>query len=346
MIPWSAWSWPWFGALEAWRLGLKAFEPLSEEDPPQETVWTTPNRPVLDLGALRLRDFSFEPRSGPAVLVVAPFAVHDAGIADLAPGHSLIEALRRQGCRCVFLAEWTSATHEMRYNTIDSQLSALNAAVDDLGPPLAVVGLCQGGWLSLVYAARFPKKLRKLALIGAPVDTSWGAAPAPSEAFVEQLIRLGRGRVLGRHSATLWPHDPDMTRRMTEALQLGDPEATEAESAAASAYAAWEKRTLNLPGVYFRQVFEWLYKDNRLARGDFPALGRKVGLRGLTTPLYLLAGAQDAIVPAPQLFAAASLIGDGCDVTTALAAGGHCALFMGARTIRENWPQIAAWLQS
>ena len=345
MFPWSVWSWPWFGAVEAWRLGLEALEPATEEEAPQETVWTTPNRLALDLGALRLRDFSAETRCGRTVLVVTPFALHDAGIADLAPGHSLIAALREGGCGRLFLAEWASATRETRNNTIDSQLSALNAAVDDLDPPVAIVGLCQGGWLSLVYAARFPKKLSKLALVGAPVDTSRGAAAAPNEAFVEELIRLGRGLVLGRHSAMLWPHDPDRVSREIAALQFRDSAATGAESFAATAYAAWERRILNLPGVYFRQVYEWLYKDNRLARGNFPALGREVGLCGLKTPLYLLAGAQDEIVPAPQLFAAASLTGGG-DVTTALASGGHCALFMGARTLEEDWPQIATWLNA
>ena len=49
---------------------------------------------------------------------------------------------------------------ETRLNTIDTQLAALNVAVDDTGPPVDLIGLCQGGWLSLVYAARFPTKVR------------------------------------------------------------------------------------------------------------------------------------------------------------------------------------------
>jgi pimeloyl-ACP methyl ester carboxylesterase len=42
--------------------------------------------------------------------------------------------------------------------SIDSYLADLNIAVDELGPPVDLIGLCQGGWLALVYAARFPKK--------------------------------------------------------------------------------------------------------------------------------------------------------------------------------------------
>ena len=70
----------------------------------------------------------------------------------------------------VFVTDWRSATPEMRYFTIDSYLADLNVAVDQLGPPVDLIGLCQGGWLALVYAARFPTKVRRLVLVGAPID--------------------------------------------------------------------------------------------------------------------------------------------------------------------------------
>jgi poly(3-hydroxyalkanoate) synthetase len=135
----------------------RAMESLGEVD---ETVardkpeWTTPNRVVVDLAALRLRDFSVAQEGRHPTLVVAPFALHDAALADLAPGHSLVETLLANGCSRLFLAEWKSATMETRLHTIDTQLAALNVAVDDIGPPVDLIGLCQGGWLSLVYAAR------------------------------------------------------------------------------------------------------------------------------------------------------------------------------------------------
>jgi len=43
---------------------------------------------------------------------------------------------------------------ETRLHTIDTQLAALNVAVYDTGPTVDLIGLCQGGWLSLVYVAR------------------------------------------------------------------------------------------------------------------------------------------------------------------------------------------------
>jgi len=316
-----------------------------------EPEWATPNHEIIDLAALRLRDFSVGKSRHRPVLVVAPFALHDAGIADLAHGHSLIEALRANGLPRLFLAEWKSATPETRLHTIDAQLAALNVAIDDIGPPLDLIGLCQGGWLSLVYAARFPKKVRRLVLAGAPVDMraepSLLSAPTNpmTDALIDEFIRLGDGLVLGRHLAALWPRELDETSSVIESLQLSGPPATDIERFAATIFARWNRRALDLPGPYYRQVFDWLYRENRLAAGTFPALGRRIDLRNLHCPLFLLAGTSDVIAPPAQVFAAASLVAAReSEIETALAPCGHFALFMGKSTLSEEWPRIARWL--
>jgi len=316
-----------------------------------EPEWTTPNHEIIDLAALRLRDFSVGKSRHRPVVVVAPLALHDAGIADLAPGHSLIEALRANGRPRLFLAEWKSATPETRLHTIDTQLAALNVAIDDIGPPLDLIGLCQGGWLSLVYAARFPKKVRRLVLAGAPVDMKaelslLSTHPNPmTDGLIDELVRLGDGLVLGRYTAALWPRELDETSSAMESLQLSGPPATDAERRTAAIFARWSRRALDLPGPYYRQVFDWLYRDNRLAVGTFPALGRRIDLRNLHCPLFLLAGARDAIAPPAQVFAAASLVATReSEIETALTPCGHFALFMGKSTLSEEWPRIARWL--
>ena len=48
--------------------------------------------------------------------------------------------------------------------SIDTYLADLNVVVDHLGGAVDLIGLCQGGWLSLMYAARFPAKVRRLVL--------------------------------------------------------------------------------------------------------------------------------------------------------------------------------------
>src|SRR5437763_10744256 len=92
--------------------------------PAAKLDWSTPSRVRLELATMELRDFSAVGRTdGCPTLICAPFALHGATIADLAPGHSLVEALARGGCRRLFLTDWRSATADMRLFTIDSYLA-------------------------------------------------------------------------------------------------------------------------------------------------------------------------------------------------------------------------------
>src|SRR6202795_4815991 len=95
--------------------------------------------------------------------------LHAAAIADLAAGHSLVAALRGAGIGRLFMTDWRSASADMRFLGIDEYLADLNVLVDCVGGLVDLIGLCQGGWLSLVYAGRFPAKVRKLVMAGAPV---------------------------------------------------------------------------------------------------------------------------------------------------------------------------------
>ncbi|EQD27264.1 PHB de-polymerase domain-containing protein [mine drainage metagenome] len=40
-----------------------------------------------------------------------------------------------------------------------------------------LVGLCQGGWMAAMLAARFPDKIASLVLAGSPIDTHAGNGP-------------------------------------------------------------------------------------------------------------------------------------------------------------------------
>jgi poly(3-hydroxyalkanoate) synthetase len=325
-----------------WWLERGPAEPVDSSLP-----WTTPSTVALELATMRLRDCTRE-RSGQPTLVCAPYALHRALIADFASGHSVVQSLHDGGIDRIYLTDWRSATPDMRYLSIDSYLGDLNVAVDEIGAPVDLVGLCQGGWLSLLYAARFPAKVRRLVLVGAPVDLSIDSAlsrlarSAP-EVVYDQLVARGGGNVSGEEMRRFWSKTPNHDD-IAAALQqdLSDDEG----AALVARFERWNTETLNLPGAYYLEIVNWIFRENRIAGGSFTALGRAVHLKDVKAPVFLLAGLDDDVVPATQAFATASLLGTPpAFIAAASEPSNHLGLFMGARVHAQAWPRIAEWLR-
>lgn len=322
--------------------------PSPDAEPLPRPEWSTPHRVRLELPTMELRDFS---RTGAGVptLVCAPFALHGATVADLAPGHSLVEALARNGCGRVFVTDWRSATAGMRLLTIDNYLAELNVAVDEIGPPVDLVGLCQGGWMALIYAARFPAKVRRIVLAGAPIDTEAQASPLAAAAHnlpfgvFDELVRLGDGRIMGERALALWEpalHGGDAAAALQ--VEMADDAR---HTGLRERFRTWSDAAVDLPGVFFLEAVLRLFRENQLAEGRFTALGRTIALGDVRHPLFLLAARDDEIVPPGQVLAARGLVGTAPqDVQSITTPGGHLSLYVGADTLREAWALIARWL--
>src|SRR5262249_3241762 len=269
-----------------------------------EPRWATPNRVALELPSMRLRAFEVD-GGGIATVVCAPLALHDATVTDFAPGHSLVAALQTAGLRNVFVTDWRSASPEMRFFSIDSYLADLNVAVDELGGCVNLIGVCQGGWMALVYAARYPSKIRGLVLAGAPVDISASeselsrSAPSAPTSVFKQLVEFGDGRGRGAHLLQVWKHPPLEPEAIHGLLQVSDDITTPRSVRLITLFREWHARPIDLPGTYYLQVVQWLYKDNQLATGRFAALGRPIDLSTVRGPIFLLAARDDEIV-APE----------------------------------------------
>ncbi len=107
----------------------------------------------------------------------------------------------------------------------------------------------------------------------------------------------------------------------------------------------WYENPIDLPGAYYIQAIKLLFKENRFAKGEFVALGQRLSLSSVVCPLYLLAGEADDITTKEQVFAAEHLVGTpAAEIHKKLVPSGHIGLFMGSRTLRETWPEIARWI--
>src|SRR5208337_335034 len=309
----------------------------------------TPNVVRLDLRTMVLRDYGRP--GGIPTLVDAPYAGHSAVIADYAKGQSLVETLLANGIGHVALTDWKSATDDMKDFDIDNYLAELVVAIDDLGGRVNLVGLCQGGWTAAMVAARFPEKVNALVLAGAPIDTDAGDGPIKRmahespDSFYQELVALGGGLMKGKFMLQGWknmhPEEHYIRQHIDLYEHIGDPAYLSKEET----FESWYENPLDLPGRWYLQAITQLFKENRLAKGDFVGLGRRLDLRRITCPAYLLAGAADDITTPEQVLDAAKYLGTPTErIVQKTVPGGHIGLFMGAHTLKEHWPEIARWI--
>ncbi|MBV8441687.1 MAG: alpha/beta fold hydrolase [Hyphomicrobiales bacterium] len=309
----------------------------------------SPNVVRLDLRTMALRDYGRP--GGIPTLVNAPFAGHRAMIADYHKGQSLIETLLANGLGHVALTDWKSATDDMKDFEIDNYLEELIVAIDDLGGRVNLVGLCQGGWSSAMVAARFPDKVNALVLAGSPIDADAGDGPikrmahdTPMSAY-EDLVRLGDGRMRGKLMLAGWKNMHPEKHYVEEHFDLYEHMDDPGYRERVEVFDSWYEDPLDLPGRWYLQAIRQLFKENRLAKGEFVGLGRRLNLKAIVCPVYLLAGESDDITTSEQVFAAENLVGTPKSrIEKKLAPGGHIGLFMGSRTLKETWPTIARWL--
>lgn len=312
--------------------------------------WASANEVRLELSTLRLRDFSLD-RDRVPTLVVAPYAGHASTVADFYEGQSLVRALQGAGVREVYVTDWKSATPGMAMLDIDAYLGDLALCVDEIGGVANLVGLCQGGWLSAMYAARFPDKAVSLVLAGAPIDTAAVDCEVRRYAttfpmsFFERLVRAGGGVLQGRLMLMGFKSLHPEQHYFKKFVELYENIDNEDFTARFRRFEEWYQHTIDLPGAFYLQAIRELFRENRLVRGEFTGLGRRLSMRDVTCGLYLLAGDRDDITPAEQVMSTVKYAGTHPDrIVRDMAPGGHIGLFMGKRAIDTNWPRIGRWI--
>lgn len=331
-------------------------EEVEKEEFGLEPVWATKNHIIYDLNTMRLRDFSgTAARSDKTIvptIVDAPYAGHTSTIADYARGQSLVETLQAGGLRRVLCMDWKSATEEMKDYNIDIYLAEINAVVDDLGGRVNLIGLCQGGWMAGMFAARYPDKVATFVAAGTPLDADAGdgfikkVSKEQPISFFEELVTMGGGLLRGKFMLAGWKGMHPEEHYFKTYLDLYEHVEDPAYLKKREDFERWYERPLDLPGKWYLQAIQHLFKGNDFYKGRFVALGQKIGLHNISCPAFLMAGQGDDITPAPQVFEAERRLGAPKDqIVKKLVPGGHIGLFMGSKTLKNAWPEVATWIK-
>ena len=191
-----------------------------------------------------------------------------------------------------------------------------------------------------MIAARFPKKVNSLVLAGAPIDTDAGDGRSSAWrtespiSFYKELVALGGGLMKGKFMLQGWKNMNPEQHYFQDHIDLYEHIDDPAYLAKEETFYRWYENPIDLPGRWYLQVIEQLFKENRLAKGEFIGLGRKLDLRDITCPTYLLAGAADDITTPEQVLGAAKYLGTSADrIVQETVPGGHIGLIHGSAHI-------------
>ena len=282
-------------------------------------------------------------RSTPVLIVYA--LVNRPSILDLEPGRSLIGGLVEAG-RDVYLLDWGDPTEADHGRSLDDfVLGTLARAVTAIGRgrPIDLLGVCQGGVLSLLYTASQPSRVRRLVTMVTPVDFHTGedllshwvrslersAAAEPQrmpgfmlDAVFQSLapFRIGMGKVIDLLDHI---HDEPWVRLFRRMEQ-------------------WVHDGPDQPARFAATFSSLFYQQNCLVGGPFEFGGARVDLRQIRSPLLNIYGLQDHIVPPASSRALAGLT-QSKRYTEIAVPTGHIGMFVSSRAA-ELPRQIAGWL--
>lgn len=321
--------------------------------------WSTLNFIILEDQTLRLRHFpNPETSAKRPVLILPPQAGHHANIADYSPEQSLVRVFHQYGFD-VYVTEWLSATYKYRHLGIADYIKFTDEAVDEIRKRtglfrIHLVGECQGGWQAAIYASLFPEKISSLVVAAAPIDVEAVSsrmaeyARLPIETF-RFLVAMGNGLMKGKYILqgfkSLQPEEHYFRKykRLWQMISENDENGIQRFIR----FENWYEYTQDLPGAFYLEVIEKIFKQNGLAKsGSIKFDGYSIDLGRINCPLIIMGGKKDHITPPKQVLALKNLVGTPSgDIIEIVTAGGHIGTLMGNEALKENWTTVNEMLK-
>lgn len=306
---------------------------------------------------IKLLDFTVAETAAETVvptLILPPQAGHHSYIADYSLEQSQTQTLRLNGLPAMYCIEWLTATQETSHSTIEDFIEAVRYCIEKLGGKANLVGDCQGGWLATIFAAIYPELVNSLVVAGAPIDFQAGNGqikesvnylaetyPDGGMAFYRNLVKMGGGVLDGNFligGFNMMKPEQLPVRYMNLYRDIHDPISLKRFQEMRN----WYDYAQNIAGDFYLWLVQHLFRDNELIKGKLIVGGKRVDLKRITCPLFLLAGTRDHITPPAQVFNMVSYVGTPSDqIEKYLVEAGHIGLFMGREILTNNWSVIA-----
>ena len=289
------------------------------------------------------------------VLLVPPLAA-PATCMDLRPGCSLAEHLLAAG-HATYLVDYGDIAFSDRELGLEHWVeeviprAARTASEDAGGQPVALVGWCLGGIMSLLAVAGDPDiPVGGVATIAGPFDFRRVRLIAPLRSVDDlvggQLVSAAY-RLLGGAPAPMVRYayqaaalDKQILKPWAIVSHLDDREFL-AQIEAVDAFMA---RMHAYPGRTFGQLYHRFFRVNELAGGTLDLGHRQIDLADVHVPVLVVAGESDGIAPPGAVFHVGDLLPGAPDVRLEIAPGGHLGVLTGRSARRTTWIYLDEFL--
>jgi len=327
------------------------------------SVGTTPSDVVYtedDMKLLHYKSTVEKPHSVPVLIVYA--LVNRYYILDLQPDKSVVKKLLDEGLD-VYIIDWGYPSGADRYLTLDDYVNGYmkNAVtrVRELSgsDTITLFGVCQGGTLSVMYAALHPENVKNLVTLVTPVnfETDKGLLHLWSKNIDVDKIVDYYGIIPGDFlNAGFLLTDPF---RLTIDKYVGlfsriECEETEAECKLRNEetiknFLRMEKWIFDSPaqaGEAFREFIKECYQKNSLIKNEMMLDGKKIDLRKIKIPLLNVMAEFDHLVPNEASIPLNDAVSSK-DKEMLIFSTGHIGIFVGSKSQKEVVPKIADWLK-
>ena len=301
-----------------------------------------------------------KPHPVPILIVYA--LVNRYYILDLQPDKSVIKKLLEEGFD-VYLIDWGYPSGADRYLTLDDYVNGyINTVVDKVREragvdKITLFGVCQGGTLSVMYAALHPEKVKNLVTLVTPVhfDTDKGLLYIWAKSLDVDKIVDYYGIVPGdTMNAGFLLTDPFRTMidkyvGLFEHIdcESGDVECELRNEENIKNFLRMEKWIFDSPdqaGEAYRQFVKDCFQNNLLIKNKMVIGGKTINLKNITMPLLNVMAEFDHLVPNDTSKPLSDAVSSK-DKATLVFPTGHIGIFVGSKSQKEVCPKIAAWLK-
>ena len=337
---------------ETFRKSVKGAQLLSELRQSDLDGSTTPKELVYRDGHLSLYHYlPVRPSESllPPILIVYSL-VNRYYMIDLQPDRSLVRRLLDLGAD-LYVLDWGYPTPVDRWTTMEDHINYLGDCADVVRDRhglerLNLLGVCQGGFFTLCYAALNPERVANLITMITPLDFDADdtlMARIAKHTDVDRLVdSLGNvpGSLMHQQFLMRSPFAQNIQKYADLVNLFEDREAL----MTFLRMERWINDSPDHPGETFRKWIADGYQGNKLIKGTFELDGRPVSLSNVRMPVLNMYGERDDIVEPASSAALEQYVGS-TDYTARSFPVGHIGMYVSSK-VQSGLPlTITEWLR-